>query len=101
MTAVKTKIGQEDGMHKAIKEASPERVEFEVGVQGCRIQEVVSNNFNQILRGIWQDPQNLFRATALECSVHAYVGSSGGDAQLYPEEYLFFYLFIIYTQLLT
>lgn len=43
-------------MSKAIKEASPERVEFEVGLQDCRIQEVANNNFNHIHREVWEVP---------------------------------------------
>lgn len=53
---MQTKILQEQGMPKAIKEASLERVKFEVDLQGCRIQEIANNNFNQILRGVYEHP---------------------------------------------
>lgn len=70
-------------MSKAIKEASPERVEFEVGLQDCRIQEVANNNFNHIHREVWEVPPKKFRAPGPECSVYVYIEISGGDSQLY------------------
>lgn len=67
-------------MSKAIKEASPERVEFEAGLQDCRIQEVANNNFKHILREVWEDPPKKFRVTGSECSVYVYIEISGRDS---------------------
>lgn len=42
-------------MPKAIKKATPERGEFEVGLQVYRILEITNNRFIQIPRGAWEE----------------------------------------------